>query len=60
MAYKVKLLDGFTYELPQRGAPALIARRNATALGAYKQQSAELVLTLEDWDAAAESRRGAS
>jgi hypothetical protein len=46
-----KLPAGFTYELPEREALALIARRKATAVGDTKQ-SADLVLTQEDWEAA--------
>ncbi len=46
-----KLPAGFTYELPEREALALIARRKATVVGDTKQ-SADLVLTAEEWEAA--------
>jgi hypothetical protein len=46
-----KLPAGFTYELPEREALALIARRKATAVGNTKQ-TPDLVLTQEDWEAA--------
>jgi hypothetical protein len=46
-----KLPAGFHYELPEREALALIARRKATAVGDTRQ-SADLVLTQDEIEAA--------
>jgi hypothetical protein len=41
---------GFVVLVPHEEAIRLIARRKATAVGAYRQQSADVVLTEEDWE----------
>lgn len=46
-----KLPIGFHYELPEREALALIARRKATAVGSTRQ-TADLVLSQEDYEQA--------
>jgi len=47
-----KLPAGFVYDLPRYEAQRLIARRKAVAVGGYKQQSADLTLSEEEWEAA--------
>jgi hypothetical protein len=46
-----RLPAGFTYQIPEREALALIAERKATAVASTKQ-TADLVLTHEDYEAA--------
>jgi hypothetical protein len=48
-----KLPAGFTYSLPMYEAQRLIARRKAVPVGAYKTVEPDVVLTQEDWEAAA-------
>jgi hypothetical protein len=47
-----RLPAGFIYELPEHEALGLIMRRKATAVGRYREQTADLVLTEEEWEAA--------
>jgi len=47
-----RLPAGFTYALSAFEAQRLIARRKAVALGGYKQQSADLALSEEEYEAA--------
>ena len=47
-----RLPKDHTFELPERVALSLIASRRAVAVGAYKQETPDLVLDETDWEAA--------